>query len=116
MIVTLALTIGFGESATWPPPMAIAVSATMLVTSVLLYIAMREIWSWPVLARLGGGIVRGSSTALFSPPTWLRFFEGGWVPLLLASLVYGVMWIWHRGVAEVQRFVPGWAYAAVLAS
>jgi KUP system potassium uptake protein len=31
--------------------------------------------------------------------------QGGWVPLLLASLVYGVMWIWHRGVIEVQRSV-----------
>ena len=31
--------------------------------------------------------------------------QGGWVPLLLASLVYGVMWIWHRGAVEVRRSV-----------
>ena len=34
-----------------------------------------------------------------------KVFEGGWVPLLLASIVYGVMWIWHRGAAEVHRRV-----------
>ncbi len=28
--------------------------------------------------------------------------DGGWVPLLLASIVYGVMWIWHRGAAAVH--------------
>ena len=31
--------------------------------------------------------------------------EGGWVPLLLASIVYGVMWIWHRGATAVQKRV-----------
>ncbi len=36
---------------------------------------------------------------------WAKVIEGGWVPLLLASLVYGVMWIWRRGAVEVQRSV-----------
>jgi len=31
--------------------------------------------------------------------------QRGWVPLLLASIVYGVMWIWHRGATAVQKRV-----------
>jgi KUP system potassium uptake protein len=31
-----------------------------------------------------------------------KVVEGGYVPLLLAIAVYGVMWIWHRGAASVQ--------------
>ena len=50
MIVTLALTIGFGKSDNLAAAYGIAVSATMLMTSVLLFIAMREIWRWPVWA------------------------------------------------------------------
>ena len=59
MIVTLGLTIGFGKSDNLAAAYGIAVSATMLMTSVLLFIAMREIWDWPVWARgCSGGIVR----------------------------------------------------------
>ena len=50
MIVTLGLTIGFGKSDNLAAAYGIAVSATMLMTSVLLFIAMREIWSWPIWA------------------------------------------------------------------
>ena len=50
MIVTLTLTIGFGKSDNLAAAYGIAVSATMLMTSVLLFIAMREIWKWPVWA------------------------------------------------------------------
>src|SRR5271166_2576321 len=50
MIVTLGLTIGFGKSDNLAAAYGIAVSATMLMTSVLLFIAMREIWNWPVAA------------------------------------------------------------------
>ena len=32
-----------------------------------------------------------------------KVLDGGYVPLLLAIAVYGVMWIWHRGVAAVHE-------------
>src|ERR1700736_3524221 len=44
MLVTLALTVGFGKSDNLASAYGIAVSATMLMTSALLFIAMREIW------------------------------------------------------------------------
>src|SRR5260370_34270152 len=50
MIVTVGLTIGFGKSDNLAAAYGIAVSATMLMTSVLLFIAMREIWRWSVPA------------------------------------------------------------------
>ena len=50
MIVTLGLTIGFRKSDNLAAAYGIAVSATMLMTSALLFIAMREIWRWSLLA------------------------------------------------------------------
>ncbi|WP_204274439.1 KUP/HAK/KT family potassium transporter, partial [Stenotrophomonas maltophilia] len=44
MAVTLGLTVGFGKSDSLAAAYGIAVSLTMLMTSVLLFIAMREIW------------------------------------------------------------------------
>ena len=105
MIVTLALTIGFGKSDNLAAAYGIAVSATMLMTSVLLFIAMREIWRWPVWAAGAAAGLFVIIDSAFLAANLAKVIQGGWVPLLLASLVYGVMWIWHRGAVEVQRSV-----------
>jgi KUP system potassium uptake protein len=105
MIVTLGLTIGFGKSDNLAAAYGIAVSATMLMTSVLLFIAMREVWSWPVWAAGAAAGLFVIIDSAFLAANLAKIMQGGWVPLLLASLVYGVMWIWHRGVIEVQRSV-----------
>ena len=105
MIVTLGLTIGFGKSDNLAAAYGIAVSATMLMTSVLLFIAMRDIWGWPVLAAGAAAGLFVIIDGAFLAANLAKVMQGGWVPLLLASLVYGVMWIWHRGAVEVQRSV-----------
>ena len=105
MIVTLGLTIGFGKSDNLAAAYGIAVSATMLMTSVLLFIAMREIWGWPVWAAGAAAGLFVIIDGAFLAANLAKVMQGGWVPLLLASLVYGVMWIWHRGAVEVQRSV-----------
>src|SRR6202011_2019491 len=58
MIVPVGLTIGFGKSDNLAAAYGIAVAATMLMTSVLLFIAMREIWQWslPAAAALAGAV------------------------------------------------------------
>src|SRR5581483_7300196 len=50
MLATIGLTIGFGKSDNLASAYGIAVSATMLMTSMLLFLAMREIWQWNLLA------------------------------------------------------------------
>jgi KUP system potassium uptake protein len=101
MVVTIALTVGFGKSDSLAAAYGIAVSATMLMTSALLLIAMREIWQWSLLASVGvAGIFLLIDTAFFASNT-LKIAEGGYVPLALAGAVYLIMWIWHRGAAAV---------------
>jgi KUP system potassium uptake protein len=102
MIVTLGLTIGFAKSDNLAAAYGIAVSLTMLMTSALLFIAMREIWRWSTVAA---GLVSGCFLAVdgaFFLANLTKVAEGGYVPLILAVSVYGVMWIWHRGAAAVS--------------
>ncbi len=102
MIVTVGLTIVFGKSDNLAAAYGIAVSATMLMTSALLFIAMREIWGWSVWAA---GFVAGCFLVVdsaFFLANLTKFTEGGYVPLVIAVLIYGVMWIWHRGAAAVS--------------
>jgi KUP system potassium uptake protein len=105
MIVTLGLTLGFGRSDNLAAAYGIAVSLTMLITSVLLFIAMREIWGWSLSAAgavaVGFLVIDGA----FFAANISKVLEGGYVPLLLAIAVYGVMWIWHRGASSVQDSV-----------
>jgi KUP system potassium uptake protein len=105
MIVTLGLTIGFGKSDNLAAAYGIAVSLTMLMTSVLLFIAMREIWGWSLW---GAGAVAGAFLIVdggFFVANMAKFLEGGYVPLALACAVYFLMWIWHRGVTAVHQSV-----------
>ena len=105
MIVTLGLTIGFGKSDNLAAAYGIAVSATMLMTSVLLFIAMREIWHWPIWAAGAVAALFIVVDASFFAANMAKVFQGGWVPLLLASIIYGMMWVWHRGAVAVQKRV-----------
>ena len=101
MIVTVGLTIGFGKSDNLAAAYGIAVSLTMLMTSALLFIAMREIWGWGLWAA---GSVAASFLIIdsaFFLANLAKIAEGG--TLLLAISVYGVMWIWHRGAAAVYN-------------
>lgn len=101
MIVTIGLTIGFGKSDNLAAAYGIAVSLTMLMTSALLFIAMREIWGWSLLAAGSVAAFFLIIDGAFFLANLTKVAEGGYVPLLLAIAVYAVMWIWHRGAAAV---------------
>jgi KUP system potassium uptake protein len=104
MAVTIALTVLFHKSDNLAAAYGIAVSATMLMTSCLLFIAMREIWRWSLWTS---GALAGLFVIVdagFLAANSMKIADGGYVPLLLAGVVYGVMLIWHRGtVAVAQR-------------
>jgi KUP system potassium uptake protein len=105
MIVTLGLTLGFAKSDNLAAAYGIAVSLTMLMTSVLLFIAMREIWGWSLLAAGAVAAVFLIVDTGFFVANMAKVLQGGFVPLLLAAAVYGVMWLWHRGSVAVRKEV-----------
>ena len=89
MVVTIGLALAFKKSDNLASAYGIAVSATMLMTTVLLFIAMREIWGWSLAAA---GAVAGCFfivDASFFLANMTKLAEGGYVPLALAALVYG---------------------------
>src|SRR6202048_3678393 len=101
MVVTVGLTLFFGKSDNLASAYGIAVSATMLMTTVLLFIAMRAIWGWSlVTAGAVAGIFMLVDAGFFAA-NFAKVAQGGYVPLILAGLVYGVMLIWHLGATAV---------------
>ena len=120
MIVTCGLTLAFGKSDNLAAAYGIAVSATMLATSALLFTAMREIRGWGFI-RAGG--IAGAFIIVdltFFAANSSKIASGGYVPLLLAGFVYGIMLIWHRGAKAVaarlqEAVVPIGAFMADIA-
>jgi KUP system potassium uptake protein len=105
MIATLGLTIIFRKSDNLAAAYGIAVSLTMLLTSLLLFIAMREIWGWSAVKAGAVALVFLVVDFGFFSANVIKILDGGYVPLLLAVAVYGVMWIWHRGTTAVRARV-----------
>ena len=103
MIVTVGLTIGFGSSDNLAAAYGIAVSLTMLLTTVLLLVAMREIWHWNWgLSAAVAGLFFCIDGAFFAANA-VKVVEGGWVPVAFAVLVYAVLTTWHRGTQAVAE-------------
>ena len=121
MIVTLGLTIGFRKSDNLAAAYGIAVSLTMLMTTALLFIAMREIWGWSVVAAGAVAAVFAVVDTAFVLANLAKVADGGYVPLLIAVVICGMMMIWHRGatvVADRMRatIIPIDAFMAELSS
>lgn len=120
MALTLLLTIGFQSSERLAAAFGIAVSLTMLLTSVLMFIVMRDIWRWSLgMSFLVAGffvVVDGS----FVAANMVKFFEGGWIPLVTAGVIFFLMQCWAEGYAgmltalerdtlPISQFIAGMA-------
>ncbi|HEX4378201.1 MAG TPA: KUP/HAK/KT family potassium transporter [Steroidobacteraceae bacterium] len=107
LLATVGLTLAFRKSDNLAAAYGIAVSLTMLMTSVLLYVAMREVWKWN---RIAAGALSGlfmCVDAAFFGANSLKLLQGGYVPVVLAGLVYTLMYVWHRGSAAVAATLHG---------
>jgi KUP system potassium uptake protein len=103
MIVTVGLTVGFGTSDRLAAAYGIAVSLTMLLTTTLLFVAMREAWRWNLaLSTFVVGVFLCVEVT-FAAANLLKVADGGWVPLMLAAAVYIVLTTWHRGTVVLSE-------------
>jgi KUP system potassium uptake protein len=101
MLATLGLVLGFKKSDNLASAYGIAVSLTMLMTTFLLFIAMREIWKWSIAASGAVSAVFLIVDGSFVLANSVKILDGGYVPLLLASGVYFIMYTWHKGMTAI---------------
>jgi KUP system potassium uptake protein len=103
MVCTVFLTFSFGSSDRLAGAYGTAVSTTMLLTTALLFNAMRDIWRWPTIVAL---LVSGAFLLIdlaFFGANLLKIREGGWIPLSLGVLIFVVMTTWRRGIEAIGR-------------
>ena len=102
MVASVGLVVGFQTSGNLAAAYGIAVTSTMAITSVLLYVVMRERWGWgrPAAASLTAAFL--VVDAAFLGANLLKIVAGGWVPLLVGLIVFTIMTTWRRGRAGLE--------------
>ena len=97
LIASVLLAVVFGNSSGLAAAYGIAVSATMLITTVLVYVIMRERWRWPLWAALAVTLPLLAVDFVFLSANSLKILHGGWIPILVGILGYILMSTWRRG-------------------
>ena len=99
----LALVLTFRESVKLAAAYGIAVTGTMAITSVLFFIVTRYRWEWPLPKALALMAFFLSFDIPFLTANLFKFFQGGYVPVLIgASLIAGML-IWNRGRTSLEQ-------------
>jgi KUP system potassium uptake protein len=97
LIAVILTVIAFKNSSAIAAAYGIAVTGTMLITSVLTYFVVRNIWKYPLWIALGAtGIFIVLDIVLLASCS-VKFFSGGWFPVVLAMILVVVMWTWRQG-------------------
>ncbi|MGY4305492.1 KUP system potassium uptake protein [Bradyrhizobium sp. USDA 4369] len=103
MVATIGITIAFGSSDRLAGAYGTAVSTTMLLTTCLLFTAMRKTWRWPLaVSILIAGLFLIVDVGFFGA-NLLKIAEGGWLPLTFGALVFFLMLTWRSGIDAVRE-------------
>jgi KUP system potassium uptake protein len=99
MVTTIGLVLGFQSSSKLAAAYGVAVTTTMLITSMLFYLVARRLWKW--------GILRAGLPVAFFLVVDLAFFganiskiaHGAWFPLVIGAICFALMTTWKKGRA-----------------
>ena len=97
MVACIGLVLGFESSSNMAAAYGIAVTLTMLCTTILFYFASRRLWDWSFLhAALLCGLFLILEGAFFGA-NLLKVLNGGWFPLVTGLIIFTLMATWKTG-------------------
>ncbi len=107
MICTIALVSGFQSSSKLSAAYGVAVTATMLITTTLFFVVMREIWGW---SRPVAGLLSGAFFLIdipFFAANISKIFHGAWFPLVIGAATFVIMITWEDGREILRNKIRG---------
>ena len=93
----LLAVLGFGSSAAMASAYGIAVTVTMLITTLLTFFVIRNAWNYALPISIASTAVFLVLDTLLVVSCSLKFLDGGWFPLVLGGLIFMIMATWRRG-------------------
>jgi KUP system potassium uptake protein len=107
LILIVAAVLGFRSSDNLGAAYGIAVTGTMVTTTLLALVVARYQWRWRLPAVIATGTALLMVDVAFFSANLVKVEHGGWFPLALGLCVFAVMTTWRRGrelvVREIQQ-------------
>ncbi len=95
--VCLLLVLGFQKSERLASAYGIAVTGTMILTSLVFFMVMRHTWKWSAAISTLVLLMFLSFDVPFFLANSAKILDGGWVPVLIGLGFITAMLIWSRG-------------------
>ena len=93
----VALVLGFRSSSNLASAYGVAVTGTMIITTILFHRVARDKFGWPRERVWPLTILFLLIDLPFFGANLVKIEEGGWFPLVVAALVYALMTTWKKG-------------------
>jgi len=97
MLACIALVLGFRTSSNLAAAYGVAITTTMLITTILFYIVARRRWHWPASLALPLAAFFITIDLAFFGANMLKVAHGGWFPLLVSAAIIFLMLTWRKG-------------------
>ncbi len=99
LLAVLLLVVVFKSSSALAAAYGVAVTASMITTSLMAFVVLRKRWLWPTWRVAALLIPLLVIELVFFAANGIKIFEGAWVPLACAISLMLVMLTWRRGTA-----------------
>ena len=120
-VACIALVLGFHSSSNLAAAYGVAITTTMVVTTILFYLVLRNLWKWFLPLALLVTLFFLAVDLTFFAANITKIAHGGWFPLAVGAAVFTLMSTWQRGRqllgAELrERLIPLELFLAQLLS
>jgi KUP system potassium uptake protein len=116
MVACVGLVLAFRSSTNLAAAYGVAVTTTMVITTILLYFVMRERWKWSTPVTVGLTALFLIVDLAFFAANIVKVPAGGWFPLVVGVVMFTVMTTWKsgrrkltavlkRGDLPIERFI-----------
>lgn len=97
MLAAIGLVVGFRSSSALAGAYGVAVTTTMVITDILIFLVMYRVWKWPLSVSLAVTLFFFFIDLAFFGANIIKVAAGGWFPLAVAVGIYLVMATWREG-------------------
>jgi KUP system potassium uptake protein len=97
LAMVIVLVLGFRQSSNLASAYGIAVTGTMLITSIMLGVMMVYVWNWNRLFAYGATALFLVVDGAYFASNITKIPDGGWFPLLVAAISFTVLTTWAKG-------------------
>jgi KUP system potassium uptake protein len=96
-VVCLLLVVSFGSSTKMAAAYGLAECGLMAITSIVFFVVTTSSWGWPVWKALPLVAIFMVYDLLFLGANLVKFMDGGWIPILMGTVVFTMMTTWKHG-------------------